>query len=165
MYVHNGADTNRYGVTSKFKPLITVIELDPSAQMDSLHHADTLHHAHRSVSEEEHGENNDNKDVANGKTPDKQLEHRTEKIQNSVLPGIFWVYEIHPFTVSVSAGRVKTPLSHLLLRLIAVIGGVITVGGWIDKLMLLREKKNGSKAGLGLGGEISTEGLIGLRRN
>ena len=156
-------DTNRFGATSKFKPLITVEELDPRASLDELHSADTLHHTHKASSEEEHKENNDNKDLKNEK--DDHIEHRTKKVQHSVLPGVFWVYEIHPFTVSVKAGRDATPFSHLLLRLIAVIGGVLTVGGWLDKLLLLREKsgKGGNSFNSG-GAEISTDGLIGLRR-
>ena len=51
-------------------------------------------------------------------------------VQNSVLPGIFFIYEISPFAVEISQNSV--PLTHLLIRLIAIIGGVFTCASWLD---------------------------------
>jgi len=48
----------------------------------------------------------------------------------AVLPGIFFVYELSPFMVEVQ--RNGPPLSHLLTKLCAIVGGVFSVMGVID---------------------------------
>lgn len=50
-------------------------------------------------------------------------------VKNAILPGVFFIYEIYPFQVQVSP--VSVPLTHLLIRLFAVVGGVLTVFGWV----------------------------------
>ena len=54
-------------------------------------------------------------------------------LQNAVLPGIFFVYDISPFMVEVR--RTHMPLTHLLTRLVAIVGGVFSVLGIFDTLL------------------------------
>jgi hypothetical protein len=49
-----------------------------------------------------------------------------------VIPGIFFVYDLSPFMLQVSTAQV--PLSHLLTRLLAIVGGVFCVLGLLDSL-------------------------------
>jgi endoplasmic reticulum-Golgi intermediate compartment protein 3 len=62
--------------------------------------------------------------------------------QAGVIPGIFFVYELSPFLISVTEEQV--PLSHLITRLLAIVGGVFSVMGIIDAL-LFRLNKLASK--------------------
>lgn len=48
----------------------------------------------------------------------------------AVLPGIFFVYDLSPFMVEVH--KTRPPLSHLLTKLCAIVGGVFSVMGVID---------------------------------
>lgn len=48
----------------------------------------------------------------------------------AVLPGIFFVYDLSPFMIEVQ--RSRPPLSHLLTKLCAIVGGVVSVMGVID---------------------------------
>ena len=43
---------------------------------------------------------------------------------------MFFIYEIYPFAVEVST--VSVPFTHLLIRLMATIGGVFTVVSWME---------------------------------
>lgn len=65
-------------------------------------------------------------------------------VQNSVLPGVFFIYEISPFSVEISKNSV--PLTHLLIRLIAIVGGVFTCASWLDAAMCASESRK-RKAG------------------
>jgi hypothetical protein len=49
-----------------------------------------------------------------------------------VIPGIFFVYDLSPFMLQVSTAQI--PLSHLITRLLAVVGGVFCVLGLLDSL-------------------------------
>jgi endoplasmic reticulum-Golgi intermediate compartment protein 3 len=49
-----------------------------------------------------------------------------------VIPGIFFVYDLSPFLLQVSTAQV--PLSHLVTRLLAIVGGVFCVLGLCDSL-------------------------------
>lgn len=49
-----------------------------------------------------------------------------------VIPGIFFVYDLSPFSLQISTAQV--PLSHLLTRLLAIVGGVFCVLGLMDSL-------------------------------
>ena len=46
-------------------------------------------------------------------------------VRQSVLPGVFWVYDLSPFMVE--ASTYHTPFSEFLTGLCAIIGGVLTV--------------------------------------
>mmetsp|Transcript_52488 Transcript_52488/g.67307 ORF Transcript_52488/g.67307 Transcript_52488/m.67307 type:complete len:439 (-) Transcript_52488:104-1420(-) len=48
----------------------------------------------------------------------------------TVLPGVFWVYDLSAFMLNIS--HVKTPFTHFFARLCAIAGGVFTVTGLIQ---------------------------------
>mmetsp|Transcript_12480 Transcript_12480/g.29585 ORF Transcript_12480/g.29585 Transcript_12480/m.29585 type:complete len:521 (-) Transcript_12480:332-1894(-) len=58
-------------------------------------------------------------------------EHHTK--QNAVLPGVFFIYEIYPFALEITQNEV--PFTHLLIRLMATIGGVFTLARWLDSIL------------------------------
>lgn len=62
----------------------------------------------------------------------------SEILQAGVIPGIFFVYELAPFMVTVTEAQI--PISHLITRLLAVVGGVFSVLGIIDALLFRLEK-------------------------
>ena len=53
-------------------------------------------------------------------------------MKNVILPGVFFIYEIYPFAVEVTPTRV--PWTHLLIRIMATVGGVVTMVRWADSL-------------------------------
>jgi hypothetical protein len=55
-----------------------------------------------------------------------------------VLPGIFFIYDLSPFMVEVNSTRV--PLTHLLSRILAIVGGVFSIMGVIDSILYRIEK-------------------------
>jgi hypothetical protein len=61
-----------------------------------------------------------------------QAAHDHHHVRNSILPGVFFIYEIYPFAVEVS--ETSVPLTHLLIRIMATIGGVFTIVKWADAL-------------------------------
>jgi len=102
----NVLETNRYFFTERFRPLMT--EFIEEEHMDEEGEKATVHAGHKG------GHGND--------------DHH--HVRNSVLPGVFFIYEIFPFAIEIS--RKSTPLSHLLIRLIAIVGGLFTCAGWLD---------------------------------
>uniref|UniRef100_A0A7S3P8Q9 Endoplasmic reticulum vesicle transporter C-terminal domain-containing protein n=1 Tax=Amphora coffeiformis TaxID=265554 RepID=A0A7S3P8Q9_9STRA len=54
--------------------------------------------------------------------------------KNSILPGVFFIYEIFPFAICSSENSV--PWTHLLIRLMATVGGVFTVMKLVDTFFL-----------------------------
>lgn len=50
-----------------------------------------------------------------------------------VLPGVFFVYDMAPFMVQITPDR--PPVSHILTRCLAIIGGVFSVANVIDSLV------------------------------
>ncbi|KAI2490233.1 Endoplasmic Reticulum-Golgi Intermediate Compartment (ERGIC) [Fragilaria crotonensis] len=102
-------ETNRYFFTERFRPLMKEYIKDDS------------------ITETPGGEDKATVDAGHkGGHSNKDHHH----VQNSVLPGIFFIYEISPFAVEISQNSV--PLTHLLIRLIAIIGGVFTCASWLD---------------------------------
>lgn len=113
----NVLETNRYSVTERYRPLMT--ELD-----------------------DEHFELGKTPDAAGAKAGGETKgshSHGHHMHQNAVLPGIFFIYEIYPFAVEVT--QVSVPFTHLLIRLMAIIGGTLTISGWVDAYMYSREKQ------------------------
>lgn len=109
-------ETNRYSFTERFRPLMKEYIEDVL-----LEHDDT-----------------DKAAVHAGATGGHHHEDH-HKIQNSVLPGIFFIYEIYPFAVEITRNNV--PFTHLLIRLMATVGGVFTVVSWAEAAI------SGSSAG------------------
>ena len=69
------------------------------------------------------------------------------EMEQGVLPGMFFIYELSPFMKEVTSTR--PPLSHLLTRLVAVVGGVFAFSGLIDVILfrfdtVVNEVKSGT---------------------
>lgn len=102
-------ETNRFFVTERFRPLMTEVA-DEHYALGTEHNEDVIGvHAGGKGGGSSHAH------------------HEHHKIQNAVLPGIFFVYDIYPFALEVS--KTTVPLSHLLIRIMAVVGGVISLTG------------------------------------
>jgi len=108
-------ETNRYFFTERFRPLMTELIEDE----------------HYDLAGEDKDEN-----VAGVHTGGQAKDHHDH--MNSILPGVFFIYEIYPFAVVVTPKSV--PLSHLLIRVMALVGGVMTIVGWIDTFLFVRGK-------------------------
>jgi hypothetical protein len=54
--------------------------------------------------------------------------------KNSILPGVFFIYEIYPFAVEITENSVT--YTHLLIRLMATVGGVFTTMKLVDTFVL-----------------------------
>jgi hypothetical protein len=118
--VENSADkpyaleTNRYFFTERFRPLV------------------------KEYIQPEHMENDgDTAAVDAGHSHTNKDSHHAAR--NSVLPGVFFIYEIYPFSVEIS--RNSVPLTHLLIRLVAIIGGVFTCASWLDSALAVSEPR------------------------
>lgn len=113
-------ETNRYFYTERFRPLIgevheeAILRGDPDRGMAGAHVGGKT-----------------------GGTLHEKMEHHDS--QNAVLPGVFFVYEIYPFAVEITNNRV--PFVHLLMRIMATVGGVFTMMSLIDGVLYSREKK------------------------
>ena len=57
----------------------------------------------------------------------------------TILPGIFFIYELTPFSIEINGARL--PLAHFLSRLCAIVGGVFTLLACIDNFLHSIEKK------------------------
>lgn len=116
-------ETNRYFFTERFRPLMTELIGDEHYELA--------------------GSDKEKKDrvgvAAGGHGKDSHSKQEHHHQQNSILPGIFFVYEINPFAVVVTPKNV--PMSHLLIRIFALVGGIITIVGWIDGAVFVRGKK------------------------
>lgn len=98
-------ETNRYFFTERFRPLM------------------------KEYIEDDHFEEDEERAAV---TAGGGKKHDHHNVRNAVLPGVFFMYEIDPFEVVVS--RVNVPLTHLVIRLMATIGGVYTVFRLLDGL-------------------------------
>ena len=114
-------ETNQYSFTERYSPLM--IELDEE---------------HYSLGDA--GRNSVGAHAGGNKKADGHT-HEHHWKENSILPGVFFIYDIYPFALEVS--KIYVPFSHLLIRLMAVTGGILTVSGWIDGFMYAREKYSG----------------------
>ncbi len=115
-------ETNRYFVTERFTPLVEVDEED--WEMGML------------VSQDD-----DEQGIAGTKVGGKTgLGHDNEHLkQKAILPGLFFIYQVYPFAVEISKNEV--PFMHLLIRIIATIGGLYTIAGWLDSVLCSKKKK------------------------
>ena len=123
-------ETNRYFYTERFRPLMKeifeddyddeeengsespIIEKDEEGKTTSVQAGHVGGHAHH--------------------------DHHNVK-KNALLPGVFFIYEIYPFEVEVSSTSV--PITHLLVRIMATIGGVYTVMRWMDSFLYSQERR------------------------
>jgi len=109
-------ETNRYFITERFYPLMSEGYDDHITKVEG----DSKRHA----LEMKHGKGHDHEDH--------------HKIRNSVLPGVFFIYDIYPFAVEISKNYV--PFTHLLIRIMATVGGVFTLARWADSIIYDRRK-------------------------
>jgi hypothetical protein len=105
-------ETNRYFFTERFRPLMTeLLEEEDFIDDDDSNG--------RAAADTGYTGGHHNKD------------HHTK--QNAVLPGVFFIYEIYPFAMEIAMNQV--PFTHLLIRLMATIGGVFTLARWLDSIL------------------------------
>ena len=113
-------ETNRYFYTERFRPLLGEVHEEAILSGDSDRGMAGAHVGGKT-----------------GGTLHEKAEHHATA--NAVLPGVFFVYEIYPFAVEITRNRV--PFAHLLIRIMATVGGVMTIMKWIDGALYSREKK------------------------
>jgi endoplasmic reticulum-Golgi intermediate compartment protein 3 len=112
-------ETNRYFYTERFRPLMKEYVEDDD--------------------EEEEGKQAGGKVTVSGGHAGGHSHKGHHDVRNSaVLPGVFFIYEIYPFAVEVHRNYV--PWTHLLIRLMATVGGVFTIVGWVDAFLYSRER-------------------------
>jgi len=113
-------ESNRYFYTERFRPLLGEVHEEAILSGDSDRGMAGAHVGGKT-----------------GGTLHEKAEHHATA--NAVLPGVFFVYEIYPFAVEITRNRV--PFAHLLIRIMATVGGVMTIMKWIDGALYSREKK------------------------
>ena len=113
-------ETNRYFYTERFRPLLGEVHEEAILNGDSDRGTAGVHVGGKS-----------------GGTLHEKADHHATT--NAVLPGVFFVYEIYPFAIEITRNRV--PFAHLLIRIMATVGGVMTIMKWIDSALYSREKK------------------------
>jgi len=113
-------ESNRYFYTERFRPLIGEVHEEAILSDDSDRGMAGAHVGGKT-----------------GGTLHEKAEHHDTA--NAVLPGVFFVYEIYPFAVEITKNKV--PFAHLLIRIMATVGGVMTIMKWIDGALYSREKK------------------------
>jgi hypothetical protein len=118
-------ETNRYFVNERFTPLVEVE--DEHLKLGKLVDADDdeTKYAGAKVGGK------------SGLSHDKHEQHLTQK---AILPGVFFIYQVYPFAVEISKGYV--PFTHLLIRILATVGGVFTLVGWLDAVVCSRNKRH-----------------------
>jgi hypothetical protein len=128
-------ETNRYFVTERFRPLMREYFDDDDGGYDD-------------ATAIERNQQNKDRTKKQGEA-DATLKggHSNAKhhdVKNAILPGVFFIYEIYPFAVEVSPTTV--PFTHLLIRIMATVGGVFTIVRWADSFLYrtLAKGKRGS---------------------
>jgi hypothetical protein len=127
-------ETHRFFVTERFRPLMTVSD---EIDMDSL----------LKKSEAQPELVGASAGAGAGSGTHAHANHHT--IQNSVLPGVFFVYDIYPFAVEIVSNKIS--VTHLLIRLLALVGGVMSVSSLLASLLSMggnRSKKGSGKGGM-----------------
>mmetsp|Transcript_9715 Transcript_9715/g.14131 ORF Transcript_9715/g.14131 Transcript_9715/m.14131 type:complete len:518 (-) Transcript_9715:118-1671(-) len=120
-------ETNRYFVTERFIPL-----MEPDDQ----------HWELGEYFEPEDDETDDDKEIAAahvGGNTGHSHSHTEHMKQMAVLPGLFFIYQVYPFTVEISKDNMS--YTHLFIRILATVGGVFAMVGWIDNILHNRQKK------------------------
>mmetsp|Transcript_11464 Transcript_11464/g.15197 ORF Transcript_11464/g.15197 Transcript_11464/m.15197 type:complete len:253 (+) Transcript_11464:1-759(+) len=127
--------TNRYFVTERFRPLIS--EWDDEDWEEA---------GHVTINKEDHNKAELSTGGSHGHHAHGHHDHH--KVQNSILPGVFFMYEIYPFHVEISQKNV--PFTHLMVRLLATVGGVFTVFKWLDSFLYSHDQnQRGGGGGIG----------------
>lgn len=115
-------ETNRYFATERFTPLVEVddehYELAGGLELDE---EDEIAAA-----------------KVGGNSGTTHNHHMSHQKQRPILPGVFFIYQVHPFAVEIS--KEEQPWIHLVIRIMAAVGGVFTTVGWLDSLLHMRKK-------------------------
>lgn len=129
-------ESNRYFFTERFRPLMQELLTDD-------HIVDDDDKADSSEDLREKGERKAAAHTGHKGTHSNQEHHH---IRNAILPGVFFIYEIYPFAVEISQNSV--PFTHLLIRIMATVGGVFTIVRWVDSLFFENLSKRRSMVNL-----------------
>lgn len=128
-------ETNGFFFTERFRPLMSEYYVP---EMEFVKEGD---------SKNPPGQGNDDKDVrphaavAEAGQSGKHGHHAHHDVKkNSILPGVFFIYEIYPFAVEVRPNVV--PITHLLIRLMATVGGVFTIVQFLDGVLDKRKTQS-----------------------
>ena len=118
-------ETNRYFYTERFRPLMGEEVLDDG----------------HGISPQQEEDENDRRRIAHAGHAGGHSNKDHHRVQNAVLPGVFFIYEIYPFAVEISKNSV--PFTHLLIRLMATVGGVFTIVKLADSVLDNRDRRRG----------------------
>lgn len=125
-------ETNRYFFTERFRPLMKEL-IDDDAYFHDEDEEDVMTDDEDPESGIKRKEKKDQPLVAVKAGHTGSHGHKDHHdIKNAVLPGVFFIYEIYPFNVEISNQYI--PFTHLLIRLMATIGGIFTIMKWIDSI-------------------------------
>jgi len=134
-------ETNKYFTTERFLPLMEDLDEEHWELGDLVVGDDDKNDDH------EDDDQSDKEDIAGakigGQSGHTHGHHEHHRKQQPVLPGVFFIYQIYPFAIEVTKDRV--PFTHLLIRLMATIGGVFTIIGWLDTLFHTQKKNVGTR--------------------
>ena len=110
-------ETNGYFFTERFRPLMKEYAEDADVEEDDPERvAVTAGHAQGS-----------------------HARHHNHNVRNALLPGVFFIYDIYPFAVEIR--KKSVPFTHLLIRLMATVGGVFTMFKWADGFIYARRAR------------------------
>lgn len=121
-------ETNRYFVTERYTPTMEVEEGDWVLGLDFESDDDEIAYAASKVG---------------GKTGLGHDTHEQHMKQRSILPGVFFIYQVYPFAVEIS--KKEVPLTHLLIRVMATIGGLFKILGWLESIICSTNKKRSQR--------------------
>lgn len=126
----NTIETNRFFFTERYRPLMKHLIDDEHYDLGT-----------------KKSEPNSNWGYGAGKVAGAHSPHghHSHSVRNAILPGVFFIYDIYPFAVEISHERVS--FTHLIIRIMALVGGIYTIMGWVDGLLFEREKKNSNRNG------------------
>jgi len=118
--------TNQYSYTQRFRPLAAHLTGKRTEEPPHAHHAEASkdHHAHGTA--------------------------KHSPVATSVLPGVFWVYDLSAFMLELSPTSTST-FAHFLARLCAIAGGAFTVMGLVESAFGHARKSWASVGGSGSG--------------
>jgi hypothetical protein len=120
-------ETNRYFTTERFSPLMKEID-DENWQLGVNEYDDK---------DDDDDDGDDDVEIAGakigGQTGNAHSHHEHHRQMQAILPGLFFIYQIYPFAIEITQERV--PLTHLLIRIVSMVGGMITIMGWLDSIM------------------------------
>jgi hypothetical protein len=122
-------ETNRYFVTETYTPMMEVDEEDWQLGQE-FETDDEVRYAASKVG---------------GKTGLGLDKHEHHLKQRAILSGVFFIYQVYPFAIEIS--KKEVPLTHLLIRIMATIGGLFTIAGWLEAAVCSRKKRK-QKRGL-----------------